>query len=188
MVHVFPACILIEIAHIIVTIHYSFARKYMVGSHNHNSNWCDEIYGSTHSCNCTLFVLPTRLGPSLFFSIHYYLLEEAVHKGASAMFLRASAGRGPYQSHHHCCFQVFFSSASLAYQRTSRWYVQMKWIVFHQPHLLPVSGCLFLSDLRLSVSPSRSQCWNLDSWFWLSLRNCRKHLSVTKYRTIGTYI
>ena len=80
-----------------------------------------------------------------------------------------------------------FSSASLVYQHTSRWHVQRKRIVFHQPHLLHVSGCPFLSDLRLSVSPSRSQCWNLDSWFWLSLRNCRKHLSVTKYRTIGTY-
>jgi hypothetical protein len=36
----------------------------------------------------------------------------------------------------------------------------------------------------LSVSPSRSQRWNLDFLFWLSLRNCRKHLSVTKRRTI----
>jgi len=77
-----------------------------------------------------------------------------------------------------------FSSASLVYQHTSRWHVQRKRIVFHQPHLLHVSGCPFLSDLRLSVSPSRSQCWNPDSWFWLSLRNCRKHLSVTECRTV----
>ena len=146
--------------------------------------YCNFIIGSDIPCDNTESCLSISThkiklfahisdSATLYSSSDVHYQAHSIPKDTSSVILSTSAGNRILWP----LLSSLFSSVSLVYLRTSRWYVQRKCIVFHQLHLLRRSGCRFLSGPHLSASPSRRQCWHLDSWFWWFLRNYRKHLT-----------